>query len=74
MTRSAESLQHQRLILLAEQMQLDSLIGSVPALSQQTVDQEWSYMDFLEHLLYEDNWSDISVNRGCTRGSQPSQR
>uniref|UniRef100_UPI00237F3784 ATP-binding protein n=1 Tax=Escherichia coli TaxID=562 RepID=UPI00237F3784 len=25
-----------------------------PALSQQAVDQEWSYMDFLEHLLHEE--------------------
>lgn len=47
-------LQHQRLMVLAEQLQLDSLIGAVPALSQQAVDQEWSYMDFLEHLLHEE--------------------
>ncbi|EFK2267903.1 ATP-binding protein, partial [Escherichia coli] len=25
-----------------------------PELSQQAVDQEWSYMDFLEHLLHEE--------------------
>ena len=47
-------LQHQRLMVLAEQLQLDSLIGAAPALSQQAVDQEWSYMDFLEHLLHEE--------------------
>ena len=47
-------LQHQRLMGLAEQLQLDSLIGAAPALSQQAVDQEWNHMDFLEHLLYED--------------------
>lgn len=34
-------LQHQRLMALA-------------GLSQQAVDQEWSYMDFLEHLLHEE--------------------
>ncbi len=47
-------LQHQRLMVLAEQLQLDSLIGAAPALSQQAVDQEWSYMDFPEHLLHEE--------------------
>ncbi|MDM4223003.1 transposase, partial [Klebsiella pasteurii] len=30
-------LQHQRLMVLAEQLQLDSLIGAAPALSQQAV-------------------------------------
>ncbi|MCE3518912.1 ATP-binding protein, partial [Escherichia coli] len=35
-------------------MQLESLISAAPALSQQAVDQEWSYMDFLEHLLHEE--------------------
>ena len=44
-------LQHQRRMVLAEQLQLDSLISAAPALSQQAVDQEWSYMNFLEHLL-----------------------
>ena len=44
-------LQHQRLMALAGQLQLESLISAAPALSQQAVDQEWSYMDFLEHLL-----------------------
>ena len=47
-------LQHQRLMVLAGQLQLESLISSAPALSQQAVDQEWSYMDFLEHLLHEE--------------------
>ncbi|EGA2426555.1 AAA family ATPase [Salmonella enterica] len=47
-------LQHQRLMALAGQLQLESLISAVPALSQQAVDQEWSYMDFLEHLLHEE--------------------
>ena len=42
-------LQHQRLMALAGQLQLESLISAAPALSQQAVDQEWSYMDFLEH-------------------------
>lgn len=41
-------------MVLAEQLQLDSLISATPALSQQAVDQEWSYMDFLEHLLHEE--------------------
>ncbi len=44
-------LQHQRLMALAGQLQLESLISAAPALSQQAVDQEWSYMDFLEHLV-----------------------
>ncbi len=39
-------LQHQRLMALAGQLQLESLISAAPALSQQAVDQEWSYMDF----------------------------
>ncbi|HDY2174520.1 TPA: AAA family ATPase [Escherichia coli] len=47
-------LQHQRLMALAWQLQLESLISAAPALSQQAVDQEWSYMDFLEHLLHEE--------------------
>ncbi len=47
-------LQHQRLMALAGQLQLESLISAAPALSQQEVDQEWSYMDFLEHLLHEE--------------------
>ncbi|OWD47673.1 transposase [Escherichia coli] len=38
-------------MVLAGQLQLESLISAAPALSQQAVDQEWSYMDFLEHLL-----------------------
>ncbi|OXW79953.1 transposase, partial [Shigella boydii] len=33
---------------------VQSLISAAPALSQQAVDQEWSYMDFLEHLLHEE--------------------
>lgn len=48
-------LQHQRLMASAEQLQLDSFIGVAPALLQQAVEQEWSYMDFLEHLLHEKN-------------------
>ncbi|OSL65483.1 transposase [Escherichia coli TA054] len=47
-------LQHQRLMALAGQLQLESLISAAPALSQQAVGQEWSYMDFLEHLLHEE--------------------
>ena len=47
-------LQHQRLMALAGQLQLESLISAAPALSQQAVDQEWSYFDFLEHLLHEE--------------------
>ncbi|EFO1378061.1 AAA family ATPase [Escherichia coli] len=47
-------LQHQRLMALAGQLQLESLISAAPALSQQAVVQEWSYMDFLEHLLHEE--------------------
>ncbi|KNX89572.1 putative transposase/IS protein [Yersinia pestis] len=54
-------LQHQRLMALAGQLQLESLISAAPALSQQAVDQEWSYMDFLEHLLHEENWHVINV-------------
>ncbi|EMX18252.1 putative transposase ATP-binding protein [Escherichia coli P0301867.1] len=33
-------LQHQRLMALAGQLQLESLISAAPALSQQAVDQE----------------------------------
>ena len=47
-------IQHQRLAALAEQLQLESLIGSAHALSQQAVSQEWSYLDFLEHLLQDE--------------------
>ncbi|VCV37457.1 Putative transposase (identified by ISEscan HMM) [Escherichia coli] len=65
-------LQHQRLMALAGQLQLESLISAAPALSQQAVDQEWSYMDFLEHLLHEENWHVINVNRRCIpNGSLP---
>ncbi|QKJ61518.1 IS21-like element helper ATPase IstB [Serratia fonticola] len=39
---------------LAEQLQLDSLISTAPALSRQAVYQEWSYMDFQEYLLHEE--------------------
>ena len=63
-------LQHQRLMALAGQLQLESLISAAPALSQQAVDQEWSYMDFLEHLLHEE----INVNRRCIPEWQPSRR
>ncbi|AKB86417.1 putative transposition helper domain protein (plasmid) [Yersinia pestis] len=42
-------LQHQRLMALAGQLQLESLISAAPALSQQAVDQEWS--------LYGLSWS-----------------
>ncbi|AJI90407.1 putative transposase/IS protein [Yersinia pestis 1045] len=67
-------LQHQRLMALAGQLQLESLISAAPALSQQAVDQEWSYMDFLEHLLHEKNWHVINVNRRCIPEWQPSRR
>ena len=53
-SRMMVELQHQRLMELAEQLQLDSLISAAPALSQQAVDQEWSYMDFMERLLHEE--------------------
>lgn len=66
-------LQHQRLMVLAGQLQLESLISAAPALSQQAVDQEWSYMDFLEHLLHEENWHVINVNRRCIPEWQPSR-
>lgn len=46
-------LQHQRLMVLAEQLQLDSLIGAAPALSQQAVDQEWATWTS-GHLLHEE--------------------
>ena len=39
---------------LAGQLQLESLISAAPALSEQAVDQEWSYMDFLEHLRHKE--------------------
>ncbi len=46
-------LQHQRLMALAGQLQLESLISAAPALSQQAVDQNgviWTS----EHLLHEE--------------------
>ncbi len=45
-------LQHQRLMALAGQLQLESLISAAPALSQQAVDQEWSFMalSLMKHL------------------------
>ncbi|QGM55714.1 transposase (plasmid) [Klebsiella pneumoniae] len=67
-------LQHQRLMVLAEQLQLDSLISAAPALSQQAVDQEWSYMDFLEHLLHEEKLAATNVNRRCIPGWRPSRQ
>ncbi len=42
-------LQHQRLMVLAEQLQLDSLISAAPALSQQAVDQELLWSSFFGH-------------------------
>lgn len=54
-THSAEEWRDDRTAMtLAGQLQLESLISAAPALSQQAVDQEWSYMDFLEHLLHEE--------------------
>jgi len=47
-------IQHQRLAALAEQLQLESLVGSAHGLCQQAVSQEWSYLDFLEHLLQDE--------------------
>ncbi|AJK11600.1 putative transposition helper domain protein [Yersinia pestis str. Pestoides B] len=67
-------LQHQRLMALAGQLQLESLISAAPALSQQAVDQEWSYMDFLEHLLHEEKLARHHVNRRCIPEWQPSRR
>lgn len=69
-------LQHQRLMALAGQLQLESLISAAPALSQQAVDQEWSYMDFLEHLLQEEKLARevVNVNRRCIPEWQPSRR
>jgi len=66
--------QHQRLAALAEQLQLERLIGSAHTLSQQAVSQEWSYLDFLEHLLQDENWPGISGNQRCIRGWQRSRR
>ena len=45
---------HWGLASLAEQLQLESLIGSAYALSQQAISQEWSYLYLLEHLLQEE--------------------
>lgn len=66
-------LQHQRLMVLAGQLQLESLISAAPALSQQAVDQNgviWTS----EHLLHEENWHVINVNRRCIPEWQPSRR
>ncbi|AJJ53061.1 putative transposition helper domain protein (plasmid) [Yersinia pestis] len=66
-------LQHQRLMALAGQLQLEGLISAAPALSQQAVDQEWSYMDFLgASASWRKNWHVINVNRRCIpNGSLP---
>ncbi len=63
-------LQHQRLMALAGQLQLESLISAAPALSQQAVDQEWSYMDFLEHLLHEEKLARHPVTTGSRPGME----
>ncbi|EDR55049.1 transposase, partial [Yersinia pestis biovar Orientalis str. MG05-1020] len=52
-------LQHQRLMALAGQLQLESLI-SAALRCHNSSRQEWSYMDFLEHLLHEENWHVIN--------------
>lgn len=64
-------LQHQRLMVLAGQLQLESLISAAPALSQQAVDQEWSYMDFLEHLLHEEKLARHQTGDVYPNGSLP---
>ncbi len=46
-------LQHQRLMVLAGQLQLESLISAAPALSQQAVDRMELY-GLPEHLLHEE--------------------
>lgn len=43
-------LQHQRLMAMAEQLQLDSLSNAAPVLSQRVAEQEWSYL--------RNGWSD----------------
>ena len=69
-------LQHQRLMVLAGQLQLESLISAAPALSQQAVDQEWSYMDFLEHLLHEEKLArhQRKHSKSMTSHSPPEHR
>ncbi|WP_407229197.1 ATP-binding protein [Escherichia coli] len=67
-------LQHQRLMALAGQLQLESLISAAPALSQQAVDREWSYMDFRSICFMKKNWHVINVNRRCIPEWQPSRR
>lgn len=52
-SRMMVDLLQQRLRVLTQQL-LNSLIGAAAVLSQQAVDQEWSYMNFLEYLLHED--------------------
>lgn len=47
-------LQHQRLMALAGQLQLESLISAAPALSQQAVDQNGVIWTSPEHLLHEE--------------------
>lgn len=67
-------LQHQRLMALAGQLQLESLISAAPALSQQAVDQNGVIWTSPEHLLHEENWHVINVNRRCIPEWQPSRR
>jgi DNA replication protein DnaC len=44
------------------------------ALSQQAVDQEWSYMDFLEHLLHEEKLARHQRKQAMYTRWQPSRR
>lgn len=67
-------LQHQRLMALAGQLQLESLISAAPALSQQAVDQEWSYMDFMEHLLHEEKLARHQRKQAMYTRMAPSRR
>lgn len=48
------ALQQQRLEGMGERMQLQGLVSIAPILAQQAATHEWSYLDFLENLLREE--------------------
>ena len=67
-------LQHQRLMALAGQLQLESLISAAPALSQQAVDQNGVIWTSPSICFMKKNWHVINVNRRCIPEWQPSRR
>lgn len=67
-------LQHQRLMVLAEQTATEQSYQFCPVLSPQAVAQEWSYMDFLEHRLHEKRLARHQRKQAMLPEWQPSRR